>query len=91
MERKRKGSRISVAFPSCLSALDCEAPPRPPCNRVIIQRRETEQQQQSREEQQMISTEQQLTREVFATKRESLADENFSCSTAQVPLGGEGE
>ena len=25
-ERKRKGSRISVAFPSCLSALDCEAP-----------------------------------------------------------------
>ena len=27
MERKRKGSRISVAFPSCLSALDCEAPP----------------------------------------------------------------
>ena len=66
-------------------------PPPPPCNRVIIQRRETEEQQQSREEQQVISTEQQSTREAFATKRESLANENFSCSTAQVPLGGEGE
>ena len=66
-------------------------PPLPPCNRVIIQRREKEQQQQRREEQQVISTEQQLTREAFATKRESLANENFSCSTAQVPLGGEGE